>query len=325
MNWNSTVCFFVALSLLSKVSAEDLDVHVIGKVFGYPPEELVITDVTEVERKIYSVPTLLEADPVVPPHLRSQADINDDNISEYKPQIPVANIRKAYRITGKKPATFHPMLITLAESGTFLGKDFFEIMEKLAAVSLAEKQKENMTHLGRLKVDGIGSGGVILGEIRTPSTTKEMPYPTNRMALIAELRTLDQKADIRIAIFSALDGSGNSELAKIPGGESYYSYFRTARGTFEDPLPDVIKFDWSKAISALFRVATNLIATKGPAHSETSQKPSVPFAQQKLPVKQHSTLAATSGEPASSTLWPVVAAVIATVLGLLWMFLKMRK
>ena len=213
------------------------DVEEIGRILGYPGAELVITDVTAQERRIYSLQSASEEEKGI------------------APPIGPEQIRSAYRITGRTPESFLPILITIADEGTFLGSEVREILDQLAAVSRADLIKQNAGHLGPFELNDGSEGGLIFGKLRMPSPFEETEAPRHAMATITEVSHPRNGIDIRVAMQFALDQEGNVDLVEMPGGERYYAYFRDLRGPFETPSPGTPAFDWLAAFKGLNRVA----------------------------------------------------------------------
>lgn len=220
--------------LCSQVKGIELHPAEIGRILGYPASEILITEVTQKERDIYSRRTVGEAERGETPPIRAD------------------QIIAAYRVTGKTPASFYPILVTVAREGALLSSAFADLSAKIDAVPVQDRQKQRMGHLGKLQFKDLGAGGFIIGELRAPSPIKEMSYPSSRMAMIAELRLPDVKADVRIAVCSALDEGGKAELKEIPGGERYYEFFRSKSGSLADTSPEPPPFDWTDGIKVLF-------------------------------------------------------------------------
>jgi hypothetical protein len=212
-----------------------LDAQALALIFGYPADQLVITDATEVERQLYSIPTL--------------------------PTIPPEDIYAAYRITGKTPATFFPLMITIAKQGTYLAEEHTDYMKMLDSLPPAEKAKLKSGDLGPMTIEGLGAGGVRFGPMRTAPSANSA-HPLGNSALIAELRMPEQKVDVRIAMSAVHDGKPGANLIKVPGGESYHAHFGQNRSAGQSFMPEAPKFDWAKGYQALFAEVYRVVTAK---------------------------------------------------------------
>jgi hypothetical protein len=201
-----------------------LDVVEIGQTLGYPSSELIVENVTATERRIYSLPTIVE-------HQKRQ-----------KPPVDPARIISAYRITSRVPSTFFPILVTIAEEGALLSEETRNLIGNLAALPDRPVNKGGRGSLGHLAVDDQGAGGLFVAKVRVPSSTEGMEYPQHDMGTVSEVRFPAKGIDVRIAMIF------NFELLPMKGGERYYERFGPP-----GELPATPAFDWAEGFRALNR------------------------------------------------------------------------
>ncbi len=175
---NNICCILYMLLAILRVPlrANDIDVRVLANLLGYPKSEMVITDVTAQEKEIYSRLTLRE---------------EQDNL---KPPVDFSRILASYRITGKPPYSFYPILITIATEGAFLSEEFKDLLDKVSAHPLSERLSSGYGYLGPVDYGDAGKGGIMLHEFRVPSPIKEMTYPSQKMGTVSEIRVPKQKS-----------------------------------------------------------------------------------------------------------------------------------
>jgi len=211
----------------------------LGSVLGYPASELLVEDVTDAQRKLWAIPTGRE---------RRQAVAMPDSRS----------LLAAYQVTGKKAATFYPMLIWIGTEGTFYKPDIVKLLEAIGRDEPKPGSKGGRGPFGPLSLAGIGKGGLYLGKIKVPSSIKERSDSQEDMAMISILHQESPGVDLRIALMANLEG-GN-DLLPLPGGERYYETFRPSKDGETKPHDDLIE---------LFRGLTQLVA----AESKTANAP----------------------------------------------------
>ena len=284
--------------LLATVHGVPPDVADLGRVLWYPSSELIVEDVTQKEREIYSTPT------------------NREKRNGLSPPIDPGKLISVYRITGKVPSSFYPILISVAKEGTFLSKKTQDIIEGLAASLDGPVVKGGRGPFGTFSLGDMGKGGLILGKIRVPSRVKEMTEPQEKTAIISELRLPGQRIDVRIAFMSALDEG--SILTERKGGERYFESFASREEATENP-----RYDLPQLFEALNKVAIS-------AADADDQRPKTMSAPQKskddgAPTLKPGELTTTLPPSANGTnrVWLWVTGLIVTLL-VLWSLLKHR-
>jgi hypothetical protein len=190
----------------------------IGKILGYPASELIITDVLDQEREIYSRPNMQEYE------------------EKKNPPFGPGNLISCYRITGKTAYSFYPMLVTLAKSGTFVTVDFLKFSQNLSQFKTPLGQTENYSQLGDINFGTEGQGGLVLSEMRVPSKSTATRYPAADMATILAVNVPRLNVDIRIAIMAPMDGKGNAPLVLVLGGERYFGMFNSNSDLYEKAI-----------------------------------------------------------------------------------------
>jgi len=226
----------------------------VGRILGFPSSELIIENVTAKEKEIYWIPT-------------NREKRSGDGVK----MIP-EKLSEVYRITGKTPSSFYPVLISIADEGMFLSKNIQEFLSALASLPDASLAKGGRGPYGPLAIEGKGSGGIYLGKIRVPSRIKEMTEPQEKTAMISELRIPSQKIDIRIAFMAALDEG--AVLTSIPGGERYFESFSSREESIETPNYNV---------SALFEALNSEVLKTANAQNRSTQTESFATKPQNYP------------------------------------------
>ncbi len=270
-----------------------LDNTVIGNALGYPHTQLVVTDVTEAERKLYTTTVEGEGDGL-------RAHIEPDRILQ------------SVRITSRIRQTFYPILVTVAKKGTFLSPQFRNLVEMLNAIPADERKKQGMKHLGRFSIENVGAGGCVIASIRIPSSVKEMTEPFFGMSVVTELRLENESADIRVAMFLTLDEGGRVPLLKVDGGETYYATFNSTSG-FEDsdPASGTKTFDWNRGLTVLNLEAQRAFKVASVVPQASSDKAPRISNSRNVPERD-------------SIPWAIVLVMVFVAISLLWLVLKRR-
>jgi hypothetical protein len=292
-------CLFL-LSLVRLCNAQATPTpHEIGMILGYPATEIIVQDITAEERVLWSTPTAKER--------RSAVQLPDS-----------ATLIAAYKVVGRDPRTFFSMRIWLGREGTFLNPQSRKILDAIAADPSAPVIRGGKGPFGAQSFGELGDGGIYLGKVKVPSTTKEMTEPQEKAAMISVLHLASQNIDVRIALMAALEGEPN--LNPILGGEKYYEAFAALGEDRSEPRYDVAE---------LFRSLNHLAATQALPPVRPQGTVSVP------PTKGSSETKSAGGEPAPKVLPSVEAAqqkprswiwiaIVAFVVGLALIYKKSR-
>lgn len=168
-------------------AADDLiNPQLVSKIFHFPAAELVVQDVSERERR-------LQGDAVL----------------------------RAYEITGKRPFTFYPILLSTAGEGTYMNQYLREKIGKYDSLPRNELNEMKLGFLGNLPQQDDNTGGVYLDEITTFQDDGKTRYEVVRPVIAAATHIPSKHIDIRVAIFTPFAGAGE-ELIPVPGGEGYF-------------------------------------------------------------------------------------------------------
>jgi len=190
----------------------------IGIILGYPATEIIVQDITAEERVLWSTPTAKER--------RSAVQLPDP-----------ASLIAAYKVLGRDHRTFFPMRIWLGHSGTFLNAQSRQLLDAIAADPTAPVNRGGKGPSGVQSFGKLGVGGIYLGKVKVPSSTKEMTEPQEKAAMISLLHLESRDIDVRIALMAALEGEPN--LIPILGGEKYYEAFTASEEDRSEPRYDV--------------------------------------------------------------------------------------
>jgi hypothetical protein len=223
----------------------------IGTILGYPSSELIVEDVTSSERQVLSTPTIREE--------RAGASLPSPD-----------KLLAAYRVTSRNPATFHAILISVAQEGTFMTLEAEAMIEKIAILPDKPTMEGGRGPFGRVSIEGIGDGAIYPGAMKVPPRPGWVD-PGTSAAAISVLRVPAQGIEIRIAVMLALQEG--DELLPTPGGESYFETFSSK----SKPVP----FD------ALFQRLNSAIARNAlPATSNPPSPPALPSDEKKSEVQE---------------------------------------
>ena len=123
MSFANFIILFIVLTPFVANSEEMLSVENIGRYLGYPSDQIVIEDYLEKEKLAYIHKTLRE---------------ERDNLPT---PFPPDRIFKAFKVTGKNPSSFFPIIITVVARDSYRS-DLINKLEKqlkaLDATSMAE-------------------------------------------------------------------------------------------------------------------------------------------------------------------------------------------
>lgn len=200
-----------------KVEAAEspVDLARIAAAFGFPVSELIIQNVLEEDRKVNGNTVL-----------------------------------SAYRVSSKTPFAFYPVVITVAQEGTFVTNETKQLLTTLDSAPEGPISKGGRGPLGSLSLGNEMTGGLLIGEIRIPARRQPLDRPEVRMATFSVVNVHGKATDIRVAMLAAFSSGEN--LVKVPGGESYYQAFATPSGdkNYDEPLAKP-QFDLRGTFAAL--------------------------------------------------------------------------
>lgn len=255
-------------------------VQQLGEILGYPASEIIIEQITDEERALWTTPSARE---------RGQGLAMPDA------QALIA----AYRITGRNSSTFYPMLIWIGSEGAFLNSKTKQTLDLIASDEAKPVIKGGRGPFGPLSFEGLGEGGIYLGKVKVGSEIKQMQEPQEKAAMISILHLSSQRKDLRIAFMASL--KGGTDLSAISGGERYFESFHPA-GSIE-PRYDVAKLflTLNQLITTESEVSTTAAASLTRAR-DTQDSLSTP-AQAKPADFEVPTIAQQSPEPAFIWAW----------------------
>jgi hypothetical protein len=210
----------ITLLILSCLAAATPSAQQLGEILGYPASEIIVEKITDEERALWAMPTTRE---------RKQGIALPD----------AQSLIAAYRITGKNPATFYPMLIWIGREGAFLNAKTKRILDLIASDEAKPVSKGGRGPFGPLSFEGLGEGGIYLGEVKVLYESKARTKPQEDTAMISVLHLPSRHLDLRIAFMANLEG--NSDLSPISGGERYFEAFRPSKEGETQPRYDVAK------------------------------------------------------------------------------------
>jgi hypothetical protein len=253
------------LALAHVVRAAPPDAKMIGEAFGFPPDQLVISDVLAQEKEIYSIQTSRES-------REGQA-----------PPVRPEDLLAAYRITGRVKNTFFPVLLTVAKGGSFLAGDVLETIKQLEAYAVeTEKSDGNKPSFGIFTTDSSSLGGIFLGKLLMPSRFQQESEPQLHMAIICELRFENEGVDVRMAQRKAFDGEVRHDLISAPGGETYFKAFGP-REPYDESPRERASFDYKACFAALNRTLVENYFKDHPSPEPPAAERSAPTAVVKPP------------------------------------------
>ena len=237
------ILVYLAFQLLGHTALATPLAQNLGELLGYPGNEIVITNITDEERQLWSNPTA---------HERRQGIPMPD------PKTLIA----AYKVNGRTASTFYPMLIWIGATGTFLNSSTQQTLDLITSGEAKPVNQGGRGQFGSQSFEEIGKGGIYLGKIKLPSRNREMSEPQEKMALISILHQPTRNLDYRIALMPNLEGS--VDLIPMPGGERYFETFNQLNDDESEPRYDVAK---------LFLNLNQLVDTE---YSLTEQSPAPP-------------------------------------------------
>lgn len=273
--------------------------HEIGMILGYPATEIIVQDITAEERVLWITPTAKE---------RRSAVL-----------LPApTSLIAAFKVVGRDHRTFFPMRIWLGHTGTFLNAQSRQILEAIAADPSTPIIRGGKGSFGAQSFGQLGDGGIYLGKVKVPSTTKEMTEPQEKAAMISVLHLASRDIDIRIALMAALEGEPN--LNPILGGVKYYEAFAASEEDRSEPRYDVAE---------LFRRLNHLAATQAlppvKLQDSVSDPPTKRSSEPKSAAREPAPKVLPSAEAAPQKLrsW-IWIAILALIVGLALMYKKSR-
>lgn len=223
------VAVFFAMQLSICVAVAAPSAQRLGELLGYPDSEIIVENITEEERELWSIPTARE---------RRQAAAMSD------PQSLIA----AYRVSARSPTTFYPMFVWIGKKGAFQNSESQKTFDLIAEDEAKPVSQGGRGPFGPQSFKGLGKGGIYLGKIKVPSTIKEMLEPQVKSAMISILYLPSKGIDLRIAFMANLEGG--ADLIPLSGGEKYFEAFRPSKEGEREPRYDV---------SALFNGLNQLV------------------------------------------------------------------
>lgn len=211
------VFFAIQFSICAAVAAPSA--QRLGKLLGYPENEIIVENITDEERELWSIPTARER--------RQAAPMSN-------PQSLIA----AYKVSARNTTTFYPMFVWIGKKGAFQNSESQKTFDLIAADEAKPVSQGGRGPFGPQSFKGLGSGGIYLGRIKVPSTIREMLEPQKKSAMISILYLPSKGIDLRIAFMANLEGGG--DLIPLSGGEKYFNAFRPSKEGETEPRYDVV-------------------------------------------------------------------------------------
>ncbi len=195
-----------------------LNLEKIGKSLGYPSDQLVIEDYLEIEKSIYID--------------KMASEISSNTLPPFTPE----RIYKAYKITGKNPSTFLPIIITVATRDTYRTDAVRKLEIQTKSAREVPAQEGGRLPFGDFKISETATGFFVMLEMRVPTRPSHfdddppgvMRYigssPQTLGSYISLLQVPESDVDVRIAQYMAIENY-TQEFVQIPGGEKYFNRF----------------------------------------------------------------------------------------------------
>ena len=282
---------FLWLGSFQVCTAAVASTELVGRLLGFPSSELVIEDVTVDERIILQTPSIKEK--------RRNAILPDPAV-----------LLKAYLIRGKNENTFVPIQIYIGKREAFLNPELLVKVDNYTA----GLQSKNPSW--KADFESLGRGGMYFtGDHKVKPEVSGFKEPSQVAAEVILLQPHGQDFDVKIVMRPSLPMG--AKLIPISGGEVYYSIYGALEDEKVEPTPDLAKaaIELSKTVIVgwLAEKSSNGVSSTPPSPDQrTTPSEPAPNAEQRI-------------SSPSSMRWPIVVAVIAAVLGLLWVWLKKRR
>ncbi len=116
-------------------------------ILGYPESEIVVSDITEDEKELWTVPTIVE---------------RRDGTPLISPDVLLA----AYKIVGRKPSTFVPIQVWIVKEGTFLNDEVRHLLEQFSLERTILVVEGGRGPFGPTSFIGLGEGGIYPGKVK---------------------------------------------------------------------------------------------------------------------------------------------------------------
>jgi hypothetical protein len=212
--------FYIVTMAFSCAQAESvMNLEKIGKALGFPPDQLFVADYLEIEKLVYTNKT--------------PSETSNNTLPPFSPD----RIYKAYKITGKNPATFLPIIITVVARDTYRS----ELVKKLE-IQLKPLAETPMTEGGRLPLgefkvsESVAGFFLSMPETRVPAQPIHLAhdppglmkyvdnYPTHTYCHVSFVNVPESDVDIRIAQYGGTE-TYEQTITPIAGGEKYFNRF----------------------------------------------------------------------------------------------------
>jgi hypothetical protein len=271
----------------------------VGYILGYPPSELLITENTIDERKVFAAPSRRE--------YRIKASLPE-----------AAALFRAYLIHAKNAKALFPIQVYIGKKGSFLTSEITELMIK------GDKLPITHSAAGTEGFESIGTGGWYFTEhFKVKSRITPLDVPDSVVAIVSVVQPHGQEFDVQIAI------RADQDLEPIPGGERYFNSFAPSSEQTSASRLQIAKIfvDLSKLVIATWINDTGTTAKMPPSEQQTANAEPRPHLglKSKLATNVPAPTPATVGEEPESTEWLLWTLLIVAATGLLWLLIKGRK
>ena len=199
--------------------AEDpFDLVKIGKALGFPADQMIIEDYLQTERFIYTTQSVVEAG------------------NQTSPPFSPEHILKAYKIMGKNPSSFLPIIITIVDKDTYESDRMKSLRSRLAPIVEKPSAEGGRLPYGDFEISATEIGFFLIDEIRTPahplyekSGSLEIGLyvndcPQTAMSHISFLQVANSNVDLRIAQYKGIEDY-TKDFELVLGGEKYFNRF----------------------------------------------------------------------------------------------------
>ena len=211
------ILLFLITPLFSEIE-NTLDLSKIGRALGFPADQLTIENYLETERSIYTN--------------RSSAEIGNNRPPPFKPE----KILQCYKITGKDPFTFLPIIITVVDQNTYESVEMKIAREKFLLISEKSMTEGGRLPYGNFNISDSDTGFFLIQEVRIPAVpvygeenSLKNPHYTNNcpqtiMCNVSYLHVPNSNVDVRIAQYKSIEDYTRT-FSLIRGGEKYFNRF----------------------------------------------------------------------------------------------------
>lgn len=219
MSFLNIIILFMILTHPSVKSEEILNIEHIRKSLGYPSDQLVVEDYLEKEKSAYSHKTIREEQNNLP--------------TPFSPD----RILKAFKVTGKNPSSFLPIIITVVARDSYRSDLTNKLETQLKALDATSTADGGRLPYGDFKISDDTNGVfLMMPETRVPSQSihldQDLPgvksyldkYPDKEPCFVSFLKIPETDVDVRVAQYMNTEDN-LQELISISGGEKYFNRF----------------------------------------------------------------------------------------------------